>query len=212
MDEQEAKEFFFKMNDVFNKIDLRYFLFLGTLLGAIRERGFIPIDLDLDVGVFKEEFDIKKNELKTLFEKNEFETKWKFHNTEDKIDNNASGLKIYSMEPMKGFKRQMHCDICCFTKIDNWIYYPRDNMNKILLYPEKVVGQLKEISFYNVKVKVPYETEEFLKLTYGENWKIPHKKFKAESGIHSQVSPKNGDEFWWRGIGVQGNIEKNDIL
>lgn len=90
----------------------------------------------------------------------------------------------------------MHCDVCAFIKINEWRYYPR-SPKKLLAYPEKVIGNLKEISFYNKKVKVPFSSEKFLKLTYGNDWKIPHKEFQAESGIGSQIELKNKDERWW---------------
>jgi len=197
MNENHAKKFFFEMNDIFNEIGLRYFLFLGTLLGAIREKRFILIDKDLDIGVFKEEFDVKKYDLKSLFEKNGFDTKWKFHNLKARINNNSTGLSIYKGTIEKGSKRQMHCDICSFIKLKKWRYYPRDSIKGLMVLPAKLMEELKEIKFYGKKTKVPFYAEKVLELCYGKNWRIPHKKFIAESGIGCQILPKAGDEFWW---------------
>ena len=198
MNEKQAKNFFFEMNDIFNKVGLRYFLFLGTLLGAIREQRFIPIDKDFDIGVFKEEFDLKKDELKAEFEKNGFETKWKFNNSKEEEKNNPVGLGIYKGLVEVGKKRKMHCDICAFIKLKKWRYYPRAGKSrKVLAYLSKIIGKLKDIEFYGRKVKVPFYTEKFLELTYGKDWRTPHTKFKAESGIGSQFLPESGNEFWW---------------
>lgn len=45
------------MRDILSRHGIRSFLHYGTLLGAIREKGFIPHDDDADLGVFDTDFD-----------------------------------------------------------------------------------------------------------------------------------------------------------
>lgn len=40
-----------KLDGICREQGLRYFLFYGTLIGAIRHKGFIPWDDDLDVAI-----------------------------------------------------------------------------------------------------------------------------------------------------------------
>lgn len=44
--------------EVCNKLNLRYFLVCGSALGAVKYQGFIPWDDDLDVGMYREDYEI----------------------------------------------------------------------------------------------------------------------------------------------------------
>lgn len=44
--------------DVCRRLDLRYYVLGGTMLGAVRHQGFIPWDDDIDVGMPREDYEI----------------------------------------------------------------------------------------------------------------------------------------------------------
>jgi len=62
----EEKEMLRELIDFFNKQNLVYYIWAGTYLGAVRHKGFIPWDDDIDLAMTRPEFDkfvkyLKKN-------------------------------------------------------------------------------------------------------------------------------------------------------
>lgn len=61
-----------KFVEVCSKLKLKYYLLAGTLLGAVRHKGFIPWDDDIDVGMPREDYEIFVKEAQKLLPEHYF--------------------------------------------------------------------------------------------------------------------------------------------
>ncbi len=57
-DVQNAEYNLFKsLDNLFRSNNIKYMIMCGTLLGSVRHKGFIPWDDDIDIGIFREDFE-----------------------------------------------------------------------------------------------------------------------------------------------------------
>ena len=74
MNELQEKEFeLLKLFiDLCEKLELKYYLVCGTALGAVKYKGFIPWDDDIDVGMPREDYEIFLSKAQSMLPKNIF--------------------------------------------------------------------------------------------------------------------------------------------
>jgi len=141
---------------ILDQLGVVFFLGSGTCLGAIRENRFIPWDDEMDtcsvIGLhgFTEEM-IER--VIAAFTENGYYVH---------VGHSARSTSISVV------KSSIRADWTCFRIIGDSIYqYPA------VKTPVRLFSQLKEIDFIGEKFLVPNPPEEYLRIKYGPDWKIP---------------------------------------
>lgn len=174
------KEYGYKMlDDVcqnLKKSDLTVFCAYGTLLGFVRDNGFISYDLDIDMGVIDDDF-----------------FSW------EKLDDllRDSGLKLHhqfvlddgTITERTYYVGDATIDFFLFKKHKNYmssLIYEREKYSKKFFVRVSEVPLIKEVIYIkkkNIEVPIIKNYEEFLVKVYGENWKYPDPNFKHDERI-----------------------------
>ena len=164
MNFERANQYLQDLKKVFNKVGIRFFLFCGTLVGAIRDNDFPWLDGDVDVGLFYEDAD-KFSEASSLFKELGYYVCYS-----GKIEGRYMNGYIAKRE----FRDKVDFHTLALFKNQRCVYrYPRDGFDFYIPYPKKYFENLKEIEFKGEKYFVPNPPEEFLECMWG-NWRVPH--------------------------------------
>jgi hypothetical protein len=170
-----------RIDDVFSELGIQYWLEYGTLLGAIREKGFIKHDLDIDLGLFLTDYSEK---IPNIFMQYGFKRIRKIT-----IDNGDYGLEesyVY---------RGITIDLFYFTRTENAFYshgfrneYGKSWSKTIQEKGGLIVREIyfpysgfDMIDFLDRKYPAPKDSHSHLKAFYGDNYMIPNAKWDPYS-------------------------------
>ncbi len=119
------------LKKIFDKYDLRYFADYGTLIGAIRHKGYIPWDDDIDLAMPREDF------MKLIEHADEIEDGL----TVRSIYNSATYMNFHAVVTQSAdilkwdderTERYHGCPFICYVDIFPWDYVPRDAQKRNL--------------------------------------------------------------------------------
>ncbi len=151
------KKEFLKSCKILEKLNIKYFLMSGILLGAIRDKGLIKWDWDIEICVFNNELEKKIN----LVSK-ELKKKFSIIN----INKKNNKLKI-------NYIGKLDQTVTKYT-IEGWNYSKKKKIfwrNEYEI-PEKFLKTFSKVKLFGKSFNCPKNPEKFLEFAYG-NWKKP---------------------------------------
>ncbi|MFT4693935.1 MAG: phosphorylcholine metabolism protein LicD [Francisella sp.] len=155
---------------------VKFWLDFGTLLGYYREKSFIKGDIDIDIGVFLDDYTIN-------IEKNMVKNGFKLIN--NYIIQDAAG--IYGLEQTYVYKK-IKLDIFYYSYVSKEIlkthaFIPFEGLNYRRSLKEKnglrVLEQylpyngFDEIEYFGEKFLIPSKTDGYLSYHYGSDFMVP---------------------------------------
>jgi len=184
--------------NILNDHGIHFWMYGGALLGYVRDGNLIPWDMDIDLFVWKKDYQ-KVLDLKKLFERKGFRFLQKETSVALYWEKREVTIARYKLE---GDIATIRDRLITKNKIGNMIYfgllvkavqYKLKRTHRFLrwvllktnccysvtqIVPAHFYLNLKKIDFFGLPLKVPKETKEYLEYTFGKDWRKPQKDFK----------------------------------
>jgi len=164
-------EYLKDVKKIFDMNNITFFLFFGTLLGAIRDNDFISYDNDVDIAIFGRDVD------KTILLDRQFSEMGYRVCTGNRLISSNRRSNYYIMKPEQN--KYIKIDIHTLFLFRNARWYVKrcienNNIYECAIpYPKKFFITLEQINFNEDKYNVPRNSIGLLNYSWGiDLWKI----------------------------------------
>jgi cytidyltransferase-like protein len=171
MNEENAKRLLYDVLDILDELAIPVCLGSGTLLGAIRENRFMPVDRDIDLWTLAEDFESREGDIAALM----LARGMSVH----RIGHRHAGYWSGRHYAIKFAKYGEHGDLVSFFELGPYRYCPSHGAQNPFceVFDKEQMSNWRKFKFYGRCVHVPVEAEGVLDHLYRETWRIPHKVY-----------------------------------
>ena len=180
--------------DICDKYEIPYWLSSGTLLGAVRHKGFIPWDDDLDIEILEKDrkklMRILRRELPPFLKIQTNRTDWNYPGAYMKIRDTYSTIYENNFIDNQYKYRGIYIDIFTVAPISGFSHIISASLHRYLLYGWRALTKKGHSFFY--KGFIMRLLMLFVKCIYKLLWLvdcfIPNKRYYYEYGV---TNPEN---------------------
>jgi cytidyltransferase-like protein len=171
MNEGNAKRLLYDVLDILDELGVPVCLGSGTLLGAIRENRFIPLDRDIDLWTLSEDFEFVEGDIVALMLARGISV--------HRVDHRHAGYWSGRHYAIKFQKYGEHGDLVTFFELGPYRYCPSHGDPKPFceVFDKEQMSNWRKFKFYGRCVHVPVDAEGVLERLYGDTWRTPHKVY-----------------------------------
>ena len=150
-------------------LGINFFLMMGVLLGAIRDKDFIKWDWDVELGLLTDSIINRVDELKEIFNKGLFKV--------EVVDTTYEGFKINLFYHGNKFT------LWGLHEKGSWM------QRKSYKFPKEYFSEFDEINFRGESYKIPINGEKLLSHIYGD-WKTPIISMEKDKYLKDRIFNK----------------------
>ncbi len=173
-----------EFDEIFQKLKIPYCLFWGSLIGAVREKGFIKHDIDIDVAMWKDDF---SEDLHRALTAAGFRHVRRFliddgqNGMEDTYEKSGVPIDIFYFVTDKESGKSFCCTLDYINGEASWEdCFRKYGTTTLYRYEIPLSRNIKYTQFENIKLPIPENFDFILRGVYGENYMIPDPKWKRD--------------------------------
>jgi len=180
-----AEAVLLKVADIFDTVGVPFFLIQGTALGAYRDKGFTPTELDIDFAILQENFNHTAGDIaKHLVDAGAEIESWSLPFTRVK----TLVAKLWDVKvDIVGHVRWKDKRFTSIPVITNDARAPHVGEPYALVHNAEWFENYDTVELFGREFKVPSPIEEYLAHEYGEDWRIPKKDHVSRTRIYDFI-------------------------
>ena len=159
--------------------DIRAFCAYGTLLGIVRDGGFIPHDTDMDMGIL-DDASFSWNALEEAMKKRGLQ-KVRYFSYKGEVTEQCYCLPDGLTVDFFLFSK-LNPDTCCsyYYFQDKTSAYERGGVLHVKRNCYSMIRGVKEMEFHGMRIPIPENPEKHLEDVYGPGWKTPDPGYEVD--------------------------------